>query len=98
MKKVLPNKRFIARDETPKINPTFEWVIKNAPQPKHEGIFYSYAYVFEQAYGYVGENMGNQVRFDLEENIKDLFNFHSTAVQLSVKCHGKRGIRVFNMR
>lgn len=98
MIKIPENKKFFEHDNPPKINPAFEWVIRNAPPPKHNGVFYSYQYVFKQAYGYIGQDMGTQIRFDLEELIKELCVNYSIGVQLGVKVGGERGIRIFSLK
>ncbi len=80
------------------VNHTFDWLVTHIPPAKQEGRFYSYAFVFENAYGYSEKNAGRYVRKDLEELIYELCRFHYCAVQLGVKSNGKRGIRIMNLR
>lgn len=79
-------------------NKTVDWVIRNIPGPKLEGEFFSYAFVFKGAYGYIGDHCGNQVRSDLEYFLKPLFDVYGVGVQLGVQSHGHRGIRIINLR
>lgn len=79
-------------------NKTVQWVVKNAPNPKLEGEFFSYAFVFKGAYGYVGDHCGTQVRSDLEKYMKPIFDVYGIGIQLGVQSHGHRGIRVINLR
>lgn len=75
-----------------------EWIKKNVPEPKHEGVFYPYAYVYEQSYGFKTSNMGNFVRKAIDGHESQLYFSDGIGIQLGVQSHGKRGIRIFNMR
>lgn len=80
------------------MNAVKKWCIENVPPPKLEGCFYAYAYVQMEACGYVGDVPGRDIRKDLEDDLTDLFLNYGIGVQLGAQSHGRRGIRLFNMR
>lgn len=80
------------------MNEVKKWCIVNAPPPKVEGRFYSYAYVQREACGYVGDIPGRDIRKDLEDELTDLFLNYGIGIQMGAKSGGSRGIRIFNMR
>ena len=80
------------------MNKTVEWIKNNVPKPKHEGVFYPYEYVYEQAYGFKTSNMGKFVRNDIEGLEQQLYFYDGIGIQLGVRSNCKRGIRIFNVR
>ena len=81
------------------MNKTFNWVIEHMPPPKYEGRFYSYSYVFKEAYGFEDKKKaGRQIREDLQDYIYDLCRNYQCAVQIGVKVQNYRGIRIFNLK
>ena len=80
------------------MNSVVKWCIDNAPPPKNEGRFYSYAYVQLNACGYVGDIPGRDVRNDLDGEQTELFLNHGIGVQIGAKSGNYRGIRLINLR
>ena len=81
------------------MNRTCEWCVSHMPPPNHECRYFPYAYVFNEAYGYVDKKKaGKQIRKDLEEFTYELFMFHGCAIQLGAHSNGTRGLRLMNVR
>jgi len=78
-------------------NPVCSWLIENRPDRQREGQFYSYEDVFTRAYKTYSANPADKVREQIEANRDALFSTCGIGVQLGVKSHGIRGIRVINL-
>lgn len=82
-------------------NPVCNWIISNKPAARQEGQFFSYDYVFAQAYRVEGEKPdkpGENVREQIEKNRDELFSSFGVGVQVGVQSHSKRGIRIINLK
>lgn len=78
-------------------NPVCKWLVENAPESKKEGCTFAYDDVFKFAYGCYTDNPGSKVREQIEAHKDDLFLKYGIGVQIGVKSHGERGIRVINL-
>lgn len=78
-------------------NPVCKWIVENAPESKKEGCTFAYDDVFKLAYGCYTDNPGSKVREQIEAHRDDLFLKYGIGVQIGVKSHGERGIRVINL-
>ena len=78
-------------------NPICNWIIQNAPERQKEGTTFSYNDVFKFSYGCYLDNPGNKVREQIEAHKDDLFLQFGIGVQIGVKSHGERGIRIINL-
>lgn len=78
-------------------NPICNWIVENSPECKKEGRTFSYDDVFKLAYGCYTDNPGSKVREQIEAHKDDLFMKYGIGVQIGVKSHGERGIRVINL-
>ena len=78
-------------------NPVCSWIIENRPDRQREGQFYSYEDVFVKAYKTYSMNPADKVREQIEANRDALFSTCGIGVQLGVKSHGVRGIRIINL-
>lgn len=78
-------------------NPVCKWIVENAPESKKEGCTFAYDDVFKFAYGCYTDNPGSKVREQIEAHKDDLFLKYGIGVQIGVKSHGERGIRVINL-
>lgn len=78
-------------------NPVCGWIIDHAPDKGCAGDFHSYQSAFKGMYGCQNEDCGNLIRTAVMTHKADLFNEYSIAVQLGVKSHGERGIRIINV-
>lgn len=79
-------------------NPVCAWIINNPdPEPKKEGVFFPYDYVFTQAYHTYSEKPGDEIKRQVEANRDALYLEYGIAVQTSVPSNGKRGIRVMRV-
>lgn len=78
-------------------NPICDWIVRNAPERQKEGKTFSYDEVFKFAYGCYIDNPGNKVREQIEAHKDDLFLQFGIGVQIGVKSHGERGIRIINL-
>lgn len=78
-------------------NPVCDWIIRNAPERQKEGKTFSYDEVFKFAYGCYLDNPGNRVREQIEAHKDELFLQFGIGVQIGVKSHGERGIRIINL-
>lgn len=79
-------------------NPICRWVIDNCPEPKFDGQFFTYSDVFKGAYHCFSDSPSDKVREQLNSHKKDLFEDYGIAVQMGVKSHGERGIRLFSVK
>ena len=78
-------------------NPICDWIVRNAPERQKEGKTFSYDEVFKFAYGCYLDNPGNKVREQIEAHKDELFLQFGIGVQIGVKSHGERGIRIINL-
>lgn len=78
-------------------NPVCNWVIENAPDRGQAGDFFTYSDIFKAAFRYVKPDCGDVVRKTLLERRTELFTEYSIGVQLGVKYHGERGVRIINL-
>lgn len=78
-------------------NPICDWIVRNAPERQKEGKTFSYDEVFKFAYGCYLDNPGNKVREQIEAHKDELFLRFGIGVQIGVKSHGERGIRIINL-
>ena len=79
-------------------NPVCNWIVRHAPEPRKEGVFFSYDEVCRGAYKAIAEKPGEVVRDQVKKHCKELFDSFSIAVQIGVQSNGKRGIRVVNVK
>lgn len=78
-------------------NPVCNWIIENAPERQKEGRTFSYDDVTKGAYGCYVDNPGAKVREQIEPHKDDLYSCYGIGVQMGVKSHGDRGIRIINL-
>lgn len=78
-------------------NPVCNWIIENAPERQKEGKMFSYDDVTKGAYGCYVDNPGAKVREQVEPHKDDLYSCYGIGVQMGVKSHGDRGIRIINL-
>lgn len=78
-------------------NPICNWIIQNAPERQKEGKTFSYNDVFKFSYGCYFDNPGNKVREQIEAHKDELFLQFGIGVQIGVRSHGERGIRIINL-
>lgn len=78
-------------------NPICNWIIENAPDRQKEGKMFSYDDVIKGAYGCFVDNPGTKVREQIDPHKDELFSCYGIGVQMGVKSHGDRGIRVINL-
>ena len=79
-------------------NPVCNWIVSNVPPLRQEGQFFPYEFVFAQAYHANGDRPGEKVREQVEKYRDELFSSFGIGVQIGVQSHGKRGIRVVNLK
>lgn len=78
-------------------NPICSWIIEHAPERQQEGKTFSYDTLVKSAYGTFVDNPGEEVRRQLIPHREELFSGYGIGVQVGVKSHGERGIRVINL-
>lgn len=78
-------------------NPVCNWIIKNAPERQKEGKMFSYDDVTKGAYGCYVDNPGAKVREQIDPHKDELYSCYGIGVQMGVKSHGDRGIRIINL-
>ena len=78
-------------------NPVCNWIIENAPDRQKEGKMFSYDDVIKGAYGCFVDNPGTKVREQIDPHKDELFSCYGIGVQMGVKSHGDRGIRIINL-
>lgn len=78
-------------------NPICDWIIRNAPERQKEGKTFSYDDIIRGAYGCYADNPGGKVREQLEPRRDELYTGYGIGVQMGVKSHGERGIRIINL-
>lgn len=85
-------------NRNPLCNPVCQFLIANAPEQKKEGIFIPYDEMYQKAFHRFSENPGQAIRAALTEAAEPLFSVHRLGIQQGVQSHGRRGIRVINLR
>ena len=78
-------------------NPVCNWIIENAPDRQKEGKMFSYDDVIKGAYGCFVDNPGTKVREQIDPHKDELFSCYGIGVQMGVKSHGDRGVRIINL-
>ena len=80
-------------------NAVCAWIIDHCPEPSKEGVFYSYQTVFTGAY-HISNNeiAGTEIRRQIDTFGEQLFTEYRIGVQLGVKSHDTRGIRIINLK
>lgn len=78
-------------------NPVCAWLIEHCPERGCVGEFYPYGRLFRATYGCDSEKCGELVRQEIAERRTELFEQYGVGVQLGVKSHGERGVRIFNL-
>ena len=78
-------------------NPICSWIIEHAPERQQEGKTFSYDTLVKAAYGTFVDNPGEEVRRQLIPRREEQFSGYGIGVQVGVKSHGERGIRVINL-
>lgn len=78
-------------------NPICSWIIEHAPERQQEGKTFSYDTLVKSACGTFMDNPGEEVRRQLIPRREELFSGYGIGVQVGVKSHGERGIRVINL-
>ena len=78
-------------------NPVCNWIIENAPDRQKEGKMFSYDDVIKGAYGCCVDNPGTKVREQIDPHKDELFSCYGIGVQMGVKSHGDRGVRIINL-
>ena len=78
-------------------NPVCYWIVHHAPEKRKEAQFYSYDAVYQAAYDTWSEMPGDKIREQVEQHRDELFTNYGIGVQLGVKSHGERGLRIINL-
>lgn len=78
-------------------NPVCNWVIENAPDRGQAPDFYTYSDVFKAAYRCMKSDAGDVIRKTLLEHRAELFTEYQLGIQVGVKLHGERGVRIINL-
>ena len=79
-------------------NPLCSWIAANKPEPRKEGQFFSYDDVYSAVYKTWTEKPGDTIREQIVQNRNELFSSFGVGVQIGVQSHGKRGIRLINLK
>lgn len=85
-------------NQDPLMNPVCRFLIENIPGKQKEGVFMPYEDIYQCAFHRYSENPGAAVRAALAEAAEPLFIAHRIGIQQGVQSHGRRGIRVINLR
>lgn len=78
-------------------NPVCAFIVKNAPEPRKEGVFFSYKEVFTVAYKTISDKPGEHIREIISKYKDELYSSFKIGVQPGVQSHGDRGIRIINL-
>ena len=79
-------------------NPVCNWIIEHCPEPSKEGVFFSYQTVYTSAYHTSNNEIaGTEIRRQIDSYGDQLFSEYRIGVQLGVKSHDVRGIRIINL-
>ena len=73
-----------------------KWIINAVPEPKQQGVFFSYGEIYKGAYGVYSEAPGEAVLEQLKQYRNELYLDYNIAIQTGVKSNGQRGIRLFS--
>jgi len=79
-------------------NPVCSWILENLPEPKREGVFTPYEQIYREAYHGYSDTPGDAVKKQILPFLEELKLNHNAGIQLGVKSHGERGIRLFNLK
>lgn len=79
-------------------NPLCSYIIRNIPDSKVTGVFFTYEELYAKAYHSYSEKPHEQIREQLLSNREKLFSEYGIGFQLGVKSNGNRGIRVINLQ
>lgn len=79
-------------------NPVCSWIVKNQPEPRKEGQFFSYEDAYSQIYKTWTDKPGESIREQIILNRNELFSRFGVGVQVGVQSHSKRGIRIINLK
>lgn len=79
-------------------NPLCSWIAANKPEARKEGQFYSYDDVYSAVYKTWTEKPGDTIREQIVQYRNELFSSFGVGVQVGVQSHGKRGIRIINLK
>ena len=79
-------------------NPLCSWLSANRPEARKEGQFFSYDEVYSQVFKTWTEKPGDVIREQIVKYKTELFTSFGVGVQVGVQSHGKRGIRVINLK
>lgn len=77
-------------------NPFTHWIVDNAPDRNKEGVFVSYREIFRGCFDVDDpDRAGKDVPDALRKLQKDLWEQHRIGLQIGVKSHGVRGVRMY---
>lgn len=77
--------------------PVIRWCIDKAPDKGNDAVFFRYDDICKQVYHAWLENAGSKIRGELAEHINEIFTEKGVAIQMGVKSHGERGIRLLRV-
>lgn len=78
-------------------NQVAAWCIDHAPEKNAAGDFVSYESVYRAIFRHNAENSGTVIREQIVAARSELFESCGVGVQVGVKSHGERGIRLFRV-
>ena len=78
-------------------NPVIAYCVDHAPAKGREGCFISYDEVYRGAYKTASPKPGEEVIRAIKSNLVPLYQDYGIGVQLGVKSHNYRGIRLFRV-
>lgn len=88
----------VAENKTNNIleNPIIKWCIENAPDDTAAATFFRYEDVSKAVYTR-SDNTGSLIRSEISSNRNTMYLDYGVAVQVGVKSHGERGIRLMRV-
>lgn len=78
-------------------NPVCMWIVEHAPDRHTVGDFHSYEEVYKGAYHVDSDRPGDKITEQVKAHSMELITEYNLAVQIGVKSHGSRGIRIVNL-
>lgn len=78
-------------------NPIIAYCIDHAPAKSKEGCFISYDEVYRGSYKTASQAPGEEVTRVLKKNLVPIYQEYGIGIQLGVKSHGIRGLRLFRV-
>lgn len=75
-------------------NPVIRWCIDKAPDRGKDAEFFKYEDIYLQIFHTRTDNAGAKIRGDLAEHRNEIYSEYGVAIQMGVKSHGERGIRL----